>query len=50
MARMLSQLPLLLLPAEAAEIVPGVGLLAGDDGGLSPTAASAGQRSAGPGR
>ncbi len=34
MARMLSQLPLPLLPAGAAEIAPGVGLLAGDDGGL----------------
>jgi lambda repressor-like predicted transcriptional regulator len=34
MARMLSQLPLPLLPAGAAEIAPGVGLLAGDEGGL----------------
>ena len=34
MARMLSQLPLPLLPAGAAEIAPGVGLMAGDDGGL----------------
>jgi transposase len=34
MARMLSQLPLPLLPAEAAEIAPGVGVLAGEDGGL----------------
>ncbi len=34
MARMLSQLPLPLLPAGAAEIAPGVGLLAGQDGGL----------------
>ena len=34
MARMLSQLPLPLLPAGAAEIAPGVGLVAGDDGGL----------------
>ena len=34
MARMLSQLPLPLLPAGAAEIVPGVGLMAGDEGGL----------------
>jgi len=34
MARMLSQLPLPLLPAGAAEIAPGVGFLAGDDGGL----------------
>jgi hypothetical protein len=34
MARMLSQLPLPLLPARAAEIAPGVGLLAGQDGGL----------------
>src|SRR6516225_3241656 len=33
MARMLSQLPLPLLPAGAAEIAPGVGLVAGDDGG-----------------
>src|SRR5881296_451063 len=32
MARMLSQLPLPLLPAGAAEIAPGVGLAAGDDG------------------
>jgi len=31
---MLSQLPLPLLPAGAAGIAPGVGLLAGDDGGL----------------
>jgi transposase len=31
---MLSQLPLPLLPAGAGEIAPGVGLLAGDDGGL----------------
>ena len=34
MARMLSQLPLPLLPGGAAEIAPGVGLLAGEDGGL----------------
>ena len=34
MARMLSQLPLPLLPSGAAEIAPGVGFLAGDDGGL----------------
>ena len=34
MARMLSQLPLPLLPAGAAEVAPGVGLLAGGDGGL----------------
>ena len=34
MARMLSQLPLPLLPAGAAEIVPGVGLLTGEEGGL----------------
>src|SRR6202522_4019498 len=34
MARMLSQLPLPLLPAGAAGIAPGVGLLAGGDGGL----------------
>ena len=34
MARMLSQLPLPLLPAGAAEIAPGVGLLADEDGGL----------------
>jgi transposase len=34
MARMLSQLPLPLLPAGAAEVAPGVGLLAGEDGGL----------------
>ena len=34
MARMLSQLPLPLLPSGAAEIAPGVGLLAGEDGGL----------------
>ena len=34
MARMLSQLPLPLLPDGAAEITPGVGVLAGDDGGL----------------
>src|ERR1700728_3868525 len=34
MARMLSQLPLPLLPAGAAEIAPGVGLLDGQDGGL----------------
>ena len=32
MARMLSQLPLPLLPAGAAEIAPGVGLAAGGDG------------------
>jgi transposase len=31
---MLSQLPLPLLPAGASEIAPGVGLLAGEDGGL----------------
>jgi transposase len=31
---MLGQLPLPLLPAGAAEIAPGVGLLAGEDGGL----------------
>src|SRR5260370_18086007 len=34
MARMLGQLPLPLLPAGAAEIAPGVGLLTGRDGGL----------------
>ena len=34
MARMLGQLPLPLLPPGAAEIAPGVGLLAGEDGGL----------------
>jgi transposase len=34
MARMLSQLPLPLLPAGAAEIAPGVGFAAGDEGGL----------------
>jgi Helix-turn-helix domain len=34
MARMLSQLPLPLLPAGAAEIAPGVGFVAGDEGGL----------------
>src|SRR6516164_5230686 len=34
MARMLSQLPLPLLPPGAAEIAPGVGFLAGEDGGL----------------
>ena len=33
MAGMLTQLPLPLLPAGAAEIVPGVGLVTGDDGG-----------------
>jgi Helix-turn-helix domain len=34
MAGMLTQLPLPLLPAGAAEIAPGVGLVSGDDGGL----------------
>jgi transposase-like protein len=34
MARMLSQLPLPLLPAGAAEIAPGVGFMAGGGGGL----------------
>jgi transposase-like protein len=34
MARMLSQLPLPLLLAGAAELAPGVGLLTGDDGGM----------------
>src|SRR5579863_10660171 len=34
MAPMLSQLPLPLMPPGAAEIAPGVGLLAGEDGGL----------------
>ena len=34
MARMLSQLPLPLLPDGAAEIAPGVGFVAGDEGGL----------------
>jgi transposase-like protein len=34
MARMLSQLPLPLMPAGAAEIAPGVGLVVGEDGGL----------------
>ena len=34
MARMLSQLPLPLLPSGAAEIAPGVGFLAGEGGGL----------------
>jgi hypothetical protein len=34
MARMLSQLPLPLLPPGAEEIAAGVGFLAGEDGGL----------------
>jgi hypothetical protein len=34
MARMLSQLPLPLLPPGAVEIAPGVGFVAGEDGGL----------------
>ena len=34
MARMLSQLPLPLLPSGAAEIAPGVGFLVGEQGGL----------------
>jgi transposase len=34
MARMLSQLPLPLLPAAAAEIAPGVGFVTGEEGGL----------------
>jgi transposase len=34
MARMLSQLPLPLLPPGAAEIAPGVGLVTGEEGGL----------------
>ena len=34
MARMLGQLPLPLLPAGAAEVGPGAGLLTGEDGGL----------------
>src|ERR1700691_5631802 len=34
MARMLSQIPLPLLPAGAAEIAPGVGFVTGDEGGL----------------
>ena len=34
MARMLSQLPLPLLPPGAAEIAPGVGVVTGEDGGL----------------
>src|SRR6266576_6495132 len=34
MARMLSQLPLPLLPSGAAEIAPGVGFVAGEQGGL----------------
>jgi lambda repressor-like predicted transcriptional regulator len=34
MARLLSQLPLPLLPAGAAQIAPGVGLVADEDGGL----------------
>ena len=34
MARMLGQLPLPLLPAGAAEIAPGVGLVTGEEGGL----------------
>ena len=42
MARMLSQLPLPLLQAGAAEIAPGVGLLAGEDGGLVAFAWDAG--------
>ena len=33
MARMLTQVPLPLLPRDAAEIVPGVGVVAGPDGG-----------------
>ena len=33
MAGMLTQLPLPLLPAGAAELAPGVGLVTGDDGG-----------------
>ena len=42
MAPMLSQLPLPLLQAGAAEIAPGVGLLAGEDGGLVAFAWDAG--------
>src|SRR6202050_2806576 len=34
MARMLSQIPLPLLPAGAAEIAPGAGFVTGDEGGL----------------
>jgi hypothetical protein len=34
MACMLSQLPLPLLSGGAAQIAPGVGMLAGEDGGL----------------
>src|SRR2546429_7541422 len=34
MARVLGQLPLPLLPAGAAEVAPGVGVLTGEDGGL----------------
>src|ERR1700691_6145043 len=34
MARMLSQIPLPLLPAGAAEIAPGVGFVTGPEGGL----------------
>ena len=41
MARMLSQLPLPLLPAG---IAPGVGLLAGEDGGLAAFAWDAGDK------
>ena len=33
MARMLTQVPLPLLPGDAAEIAPGVGVVAGPDGG-----------------
>ena len=33
MARMLTQVPLPLLPHDAAEIAPGVGVVAGPDGG-----------------
>ena len=33
MARMLTQVPLPLLPRDAAEIAPGVGVVAGPDGG-----------------
>src|SRR4249920_64707 len=33
MARMLTQVPLPLLPRDAAEIAPGVGMVAGPDGG-----------------
>ena len=50
MARMLTQVPLPLLPRDAAEIAPGVGVVAGPDGSGVGVGARAGHVRVGRGR